>query len=208
MNTTFKTIASAMLGATLMVGVTSCDSKAKLAESLQGRWMGNPEMLLDTGAASASMVRILEFNQGSARTEGSVTMTSLITVENTMPFNDSISTPLQITASGTATITGVYQVKDDDEILISLDATSLSVNVDPDAVQLNYNILSESSSPVAEKLKPGAAILATQQINRAAQNVYSNLTEIDDIHIRNGIMHCEISHRDLTLSKADTTTPR
>lgn len=181
--------------------MTSCNSKAKLAEALQGEWSGNPETILDTGAASASMVRMLEFTRGAADTEGSITMTAMITVENTMQSNDSIVTPLQITASGTATITGVYQVKDDDELTISLDATSMTVDVDSDAVQLNYNIVTEQSAPLVEKLKPGAAILATQQINRAAQNAFSNITEIDDIKIDGSIMRCEINHTDLTFSQ-------
>ena len=176
--------------------MTACDTKAKLAESVQGKWTGNPEKMLDTGAASASMVRTLEF------TEGSVTMTAMITVENTMQSNDSIVTPLQITASGVATITGVYQAKDDDELTISLDATSMNVNVDPDAVKLNYNIATATSAPLVEKLKPGAAILATQQINRAAQNAFSNITEIDDIKIEGSIMRCEINHTDLTFTKS------
>ena len=182
--------------------MTACDTKAKLAESVQGKWTGNPEKMLDTGAASASMVRTLEFTKGAADTEGSVTMTAMITVENTMQSNDSIVTPLQITASGVATITGVYQAKDDDELTISLDATSMNVNVDPDAVKLNYNIATATSAPLVEKLKPGAAILATQQINRAAQNAFSNITEIDDIKIEGSIMRCEINHTDLTFSKS------
>ena len=182
--------------------MTACDTKAKLAESVQGKWTGNPEKMLDTGAASASMVRTLEFTKGAADSEGSVTMTAMITVENTMQSNDSIVTPLQITASGVATITGVYQAKDDDELTISLDATSMNVNVDPDAVKLNYNIATATSAPLVEKLKPGAAILATQQINRAAQNAFSNITEIDDIKIEGSIMRCEINHTDLTFTKS------
>ncbi len=182
--------------------MTACDTKAKLAESVQGKWTGNPEKMLDTGAASASMVRTLEFTKGAADTEGSVTMTAMITVENTMQSNDSIVTPLQITASGVATITGVYQAKDDDELTISLDATSMNVNVDPDAVKLNYNIATATSAPLVEKLKPGAAILATQQINRAAQNAFSNITEIDDIKIEGSIMRCEINYTDLTFTKS------
>ena len=182
--------------------MTACDTKAKLAESVQGKWTGNPEKMLDTGAASASMVRTLEFTKGAADNEGSVTMTAMITVENTMQSNDSIVTPLQITASGVATITGVYQAKDDDELTISLDATSMNVNVDPDAVKLNYNIATATSAPLVEKLKPGAAILATQQINRAAQNAFSNITEIDDIKIEGSIMRCEINHTDLTFTKS------
>ena len=188
-----------MMAALLLTG--SCSDKAKLAEAIQGEWTGNPEKILDTGAADASMVRVLEFSPGSADTEGNVTMTAMITVENTMPFNDSIVTPLQISASGTAVISGVYQVKDHDELIISLDVTSMSVTVDPDAVALNYNVLTQNSAASVDQLKPGATVLATQQINRAAQNAFSNITEIDDIHVKGNVMSCEINKRDLVFSK-------
>lgn len=182
--------------------LSSCNSRAKLSESLQGEWTGNPEKVLDSGAASASMVRMLEFAQGNADTEGTFTMTANITVDNTMPFNDSIQTPLTISASGVATITGTYQAKDDDEVVILLDNTSFSVTVDPEGVQLNYNIVSDSSAPAVEKLKPAAIVLATQQINRAAQNAFTNLHEIDDIHIDGSLMKCEINKTDLIFHRA------
>lgn len=182
--------------------VTSCNSRAQLSESLQGEWTGNPEKVLDSGAASASMVRMLEFVQGNADTEGTITMTANITVDNTMPFNDSIQTPLTISASGVATITGTYQAKDDDEVVLMLDNTSFSVSVDPEGVQLNYNVLADSSASSVEKLKPAAVILATQQINRAAQNAFTNLHEIDDIHVKGTMMKCEINHQDLVFHRA------
>lgn len=182
--------------------VSSCDSKGRLAEAVEGEWTGNPEKILDTGAATATMVRMMEFSPGEVATEGTITMTAIITVENTMQFNEAVVTPLTITATGTATITGTYQVRDHDDILVGLDATSLSVSVDPDAVQLNYNILSEESAPMVEKLKPGAAVLATQQINRAAQNAFANITEIEDIHVKDNTMRCEIGDRDIVLSRA------
>lgn len=194
-------IALCCMGAMLTV-VSSCDSKGRLAEAVKGEWTGNPERMLDTGAASATMVRMMEFSPGEVATEGTVTMTDIITVENTMQFNEAVVTPLTITATGTATITGTYQVRDHDDILVGLDATSLSVSVDSDAVQLNYNIVSEDSAPMVEKLKPGAAVLATQQINRAAQNAFANITEIEDIHIKNNTMRCEIGDRDITFSRA------
>ena len=201
-----KKLAILICGAMLSIGFssifTSCDSKAKLAESIKGTWTGNPEKVLDTDATSASMVRALEFLPGASVSEGTVTMSAIITVENATQFNDSVVSPIQITASGTATVQGTYQVKDDDDIIISLDATSFAVNVDPDGVQLNYNALSESSAPIAEKLKPAAAQLATQQITSAARSAFSGINEIEDIHVHGSLMKCEINHRDLVFSRS------
>ena len=51
------------------------------------------------------------------------------------------------------------------------------------------------------KLKPHATVLATQQINRAAQNAFFDLTKIEDIHINKNLMSCEINDRDLNFTR-------
>ena len=71
MNRIMTIIGGALLAGALLTG---CDSRAKLCESIQGEWTGNPERLLDTGAATASLVRVLEFTEGSTDCEGTVTM--------------------------------------------------------------------------------------------------------------------------------------
>lgn len=186
----------------MLIMSASCDSKARLSEEVQGVWGSAPEQIQDTGAEQATLVRLMEFNaSSSAQAEGTVTMTALITVENTMPANDSIVAPLEITASGTATISGYYQAIDDDELAVTLDASSLTVSVDPQAVQLNYNALTTESSAQVDKLKPAAAMLASQQIRRAAQNTFYTLNKIDDIKINNKLMSCEIGKHDLTFRR-------
>ncbi len=192
-------IALAIMGAATLTG---CDSKSKLAKQIQGEWTSTPELVVNTGAARASLVRVVDFNSSNDATQGTVTMTALITVDNAIPANDSIVTPLTITASGTATITGVYTVKDDDEIAVNLDASSLSIAVDPDAVKLSYDVIDGAGGSSLEALRPGALRLAQQQINRAAQDVFFNLDEIDDIRIDNNMMSCEIGHKDLNFSRA------
>lgn len=180
---------------------SSCDNKEKLSKALNGVWAGAPEQITDTGAAKASMIRSFEFTPTGNSGEGNVTMTVFITVENTMPASDSIVTPLTITATGSATLTGVYQATDDDEIKVNLDASLPTVDVDPDAVQLNYNVLTDASASNVSALKSGAEILVRQQISHAAQKVFSDLTEIDDIKISRNLMSCEINQKDLTFRR-------
>lgn len=189
---------SALLAAT---GFSSCDSKQKLSEQLSGIWAGQEEQLTNTGAARASMTRMLQFTPTGTKGEGDFTMTAYITVDNTMPAGEEIVAPLTITASGTATITGVYQVKDDDELVLNLDASSLTFDVDPEAVELKYDLLTQQSAPEIETLKPAASVLVTQQIEHAARSAFSNITEIDDIKITNNLMSCEIGHSDLTFRR-------
>lgn len=191
-------LALALIGAAVFAG---CDSKSKLAKEIRGEWSSTPEMLVNTGAARATLTRVAEFSGAPGAPEGDVTLTALITVDNAIPANDSIVTPLTISASGTATITGVYTVKDDDEIRLNLDATSLSIVMDPDAVRLDYDIIDGGSGSSLEKLRPGALRLARQQIDRAAQEVFMNLDEIDDIRIDNNLMSCDVRHKSLTFRR-------
>ncbi len=195
----YAILAIALMGAAALSG---CDSKSKLAKEIQGEWTSAPELLVNTGATRASLVRVAEFDRAADAAEGTVKMTALITVENTIPANDSIVTPLTITASGTAAISGFYTVKDDDELKLNLDASTLSIAVDPEAVKLDYDIIDGRSGSSLEQLRPGALRLARQQINRAAQDVFFNLDEIDDIRIDNNLMSCEIGHKDLTFRRA------
>ncbi len=204
MNTLGRKVRNASLGfcaSLVALLAASCSSKDKLAEELNGTWSSAPEQIANSGATRTTMVRVIEFNNNGGSPEGAVTMTALITVDNVMAAGDSISVPLTITASGAATITGVFQAKDDDELLINLDYSSLQVSVDPQAVQLNYNLLTQESSSRLEALRPGALRLATQQIQQSATSVFSNLTEIEDIKIDNNLMSCEIGHKDLTFRR-------
>ena len=191
-------LAIALAGAAALSG---CDSRSGLAREIQGEWSSVPELLVNTGAARASLTRVMEFTGTPGRLEGDVTLTALITVENTIPASDSIVAPLTITASGTATITGVYNVRDDDEVGFNLDATSLSIAVDPDAVRLDYDILDGKGASTVDQLRPGALRLATQQISRAAQEVFSRLDGIDDIRIDNDLMSCDIGHKDVSFRR-------
>ena len=118
----FRNISLALVSAAALM-VSSCRSQSeKLAEEIAGTWSSAPEQLTTTGATRATMVRVMDFTRTSSdATDGAVTMTALITVDNVMPASGHLDTPLTITASGAATITGVFQVKDDDDILVSLD---------------------------------------------------------------------------------------
>lgn len=192
-----------LLAGVLALGalVCSCDSREKLSEELQGIWAGNPEQLADTGAARATMTRLMEFTKTGEPGSGNVTLTAYITVEYMMAQSDSVVAPLTITASGVASITGVYQAKDDDDVILNLDASSMSVQIDPDAVQLNYNALTGGSSSVPVNLQSGAQVLASQQITRAAQKAFFNLSEIEDIEFHNDYMTCEFGKTKLTFTR-------
>lgn len=164
---------------TLSLGVlltlASCDSRQRLSENLQGEWTGTPEQIESAYATRATVVRSLQFIPTGNKGDGNLTLTATITVENMMQQNDSIMSTQLVSTSGTASISGFYQATDDEDLLLHLDATTLKVDTDP-----------------------SAAMLATQQIDKVARDLFFNISEIEDIKIRNDMMTCEIGHSDLT----------
>lgn len=188
-----------LFAAALVLSATSCNSREKLAEKVDGTWSSAPEQLSNTGATHTTMVRVMEFNKNPETPEGTVIMSALITVDNVMTASgDSINQSLTITASGVATITGIFQAKDDDDLIVNLDYSSMTVQVDPKAVQLDYNVLMQTDDSHLEQLRPGAYRLATQQIQKSANGVFANLNEIEDIKVEGSIMTCEINDKDLS----------
>ena len=184
--------------------LSSCTGKEKLAREVKGTWSSAPEQIQNTGASQTTMVRVIDFAPAADSAEGTLTMTALITVDNVLPSSDKIDTPLTITASGAATVNGVYQAKDDDDIIINLDYSTLQVSIDPQAVQLNYNILTDNDTSALETLRPGAMQLATKQIEQCARIVFANINEIEDIRIHNDLMSCEMGHKDLSFRRQMT----
>ena len=181
--------------------VVSCDSKARLAEDIEGAWTSTPEQLQSSPGSQSTLVRVLDFRRESGGAEGTVTVKALVTVDNVVGGDNVAEAPMSVTASGVATITGQYQAEDDDDLLITLDYTTMSVSVDPQGVMLSVNPLTNGESPDVETLKPAAVNLATQQVTRAAQTAFSNVAKIEDIKISKNLMSCEIGHKDLTFRK-------
>lgn len=190
-----------LLSLVAAVAMVSCDSKGRLAENVEGSWTSTPEQLQNTPGTQSTLVRVLDFKRTQGTSEGTVTVKALITVDNVVGGDAQPAAPMSVTASGVATINGHYQAKDDDDLLVSLDYTTMNVSVDPQGVMLSVNPLSQTETPDVEKLKPAAVQLATQQVTRAAQSAFSNMSEIEDIKINKSMMSCEIGHKDLTFRK-------
>ncbi|MDE6352090.1 MAG: hypothetical protein K2K88_02965, partial [Muribaculaceae bacterium] len=132
---------------------------------------------------------------------GTLTMSGLISVNSTVPQGDGIESPISYTASGVATIQGEWTVDDDDEIKIFLDGTTMKIDVDPDGVVLDYNVLTGTSTPDTTAIKPVLAGMVKKAISTGVETKFFNAKKIDDIKIKDNIMSCEIDDYDITLRR-------
>lgn len=188
--------------ALVCAALSSCNEKARLAGEVEGVWSGSPERIADASAAYSSMVKTFDFQVDDSGEGGTVIITALIDVQNTVPSDGDIVQPIEVSAAATATVTGTWRAIDDDEMLISLDAASTQINVDPKAVQLNYNVLDSESAPDTSTLKPAAAAVIGRQVSAAVTSNILTINKIDDIKVHdNTLMECEINDHDNTLHR-------
>ena len=192
-----------LTAAAIMSSLTSCDSESKLARNITGTWATTPEKLIDHEAMNATAVRMFQFNPSSADSKsGDVQMTALVSITNAMP-DDSVAIiePFTVTASGLATISGVWATIDDDEISIHFDDSSLEVKVDPAAVMVSVNTLTNTTTSSTDSIRPAMAASLQQEITNAVRNQVFDIKKLDDIKITKDLLSCEINKHDITLRR-------
>ncbi len=180
---------------------SSCNERASLATKIEGTWTGTPERIADASTAYSTMIKTYEFNVSDTGEGGTLVITALIDVENTVPGTAAEVQPIAVSAAATATVTAQWEAIDDDEIIVHIDPSSLTINVDPSAVTLNYNAVDDSSSSALSELKPQAAAIIGRQVNAAVSSNIMGITKIDDIKIANNILECEIGKTDVSLRR-------
>ncbi len=187
--------------AAILLAATACDSKSRLADDITGTWSGTPEMIANETSGQTTVVNIIDFERTPGTSGGTMTLSALLTTTSEIPESDKVIQPISYSASGVATIRGEWIANDDDKITVAIDPTSMSLQVDPDAVQLNYNVLSETSSPDTVALNHHVIAYINQEMKLAVQKRFFKINKIDDIKIKDNMMSCEINDRDLTLRR-------
>lgn len=198
------TLLTASLAVTA-AAMTSCDGKSHLAKEVEGMWSGNPEQIAGNTAASSTMIRTFDFKVDDTGKGGTVVISALIDVQNTVSQSAGTVRPIEISAAASASATGSWHAADDDEIIIALDPKSAVINVDPDAIRLDYNVLDSESAPDMTALRPGASAIIGRQVNTAVTQYILSITKLDDIKVHdNTILECEIGDSDVTMRRQPT----
>ncbi|MDE7152847.1 MAG: DUF5052 family protein [Muribaculaceae bacterium] len=194
-----KKLTALFAAAIMILGLSSCDSKQRLAEQLQGTWTMQPDQITDTEGQTIGIMRLVEFVKEPSQAGGEIVISSMVSVNTQLPDNDNPEAPVSVTASGKATISGTWAAVDDDEIAIYLRPETFSVEVDPSATVLTPAGEMSENGPDLAKLQPSAAQYVRQQITESLRGDFFKFTKIDDIKIQGNIMTCEVNHRDITL---------
>ncbi len=187
------------------VALTSCNEKAKLADSITGTWNSTPERIATSDQkATTTVERTLTFiNDENTNSGGDVNAGVKFSVLTGTQLQAAEIQPISITAEGTATVSGKWEAIDDDEIVVNWDFASLKVDVDTNAVSLDYDIATQTDSETLLALKPAAVKSITTAISSALPTEVFNFGKVDDIEFinNNTSMKCEIGHKDFIFNK-------
>lgn len=175
----------------MVAGLAACDNRPDIA----GTWQGNVRNALP--GQTQEMTVTYDFGK-----DGKVNTSYLITISEPLPEVDSLVAPYQINVAATATINGTWRYVDgeDDDVSMTLDPASLSVNIDPDAVTFRTNVITAQQAPVLDSLKPAAIAHYTQIVTEAVKR-QSTTVVLEDIEIKDPLMKFEINDRDYTFHR-------
>lgn len=179
----------------------SCSQSNKLA----GTWEGNPSRIIVTGADDATSTMALSFTPSqNSKKQGDVMLNATINLRQAVqPNTESMETPWEVSVAATANIKGQY-VMDDDDILLSLDPSTMRINVDPDGVAYVNNAITGMEQPQLDSLTAATTQLWNMRLTAAMHNEFGRYTKLDDVEIHNNtIMSVEINDHDVTMRRVD-----
>lgn len=192
----------------LAIIMNSCDSKAEMAKNLEGTWASNVVPVEIPNTLSATALYMMNFtpqNGVADPVKGDFKTSVLINVVTMAPQSDLIVQPYSVSASAIASIDGTWKATEDDEVMLSLDPSTIKVKVDPSDVVLSDNILSGENEASADTI---STVLA-QHVKNLVTNTYRRkflmFNKIEDIKIKKNEMKCEINDRDYMFSRQSDT---
>lgn len=185
--------------------VVSCsNSEARFAKEIPGVWQGTPETFSDNSAITATIIDTYEFLPAAMTANetlsGPVTVTGMVNTTTQIVGDSAFIEPLSLSASARTSISGTWTVIDDDEIAISFDPQTLTVEVDPDAVVANNNPLSVSE-PAVDSIRPALCKTIEHGIRTALTARYAAMRHMDDVKVKGALLKYESDHEDFVLTK-------
>uniref|UniRef100_UPI002729B5D8 hypothetical protein n=1 Tax=uncultured Duncaniella sp. TaxID=2768039 RepID=UPI002729B5D8 len=103
-----------------------------------------------------------------------------------------------------SSVSGTYAPEDgeDDDYILSLDASTIKVNVDPSGVVFTNDIASDTQRPILDSLTAATADQWRVNITSAVREQFYKYSRIEDVKVHHGdIMSMEIDNRDKTFRR-------
>lgn len=166
---------------------TSCDNRP----NVEGTWQGKIDCQIP-GASTSSTNATYVFSQ-----DGKVAASYTLDFTTPLPQIQDVVTPYEASVAASASIEGSWQYvkNEDDEIELSFDPSTLVVDIDPDALTMRANIITDEQSPKIDSLRPQIAARYQQDVATAIKANLSDL-KLDDVKVKNNRLKFEIKDVD------------
>lgn len=191
----------AILGA--ITAISSCSKTDYVA----GLWQGNPEHIVSIPSASdaTSTITIDFAPRSDKKGQGQVDLNAVIEVQQAVvgPVSE-MQSPYQANITATAYISGYYAPEqgEDDDFILSLDASTLKVNVDPSGVVFVNDIATNTERPVLDSLTTATADQWRVILTKVIRDEFYKFSRIEDVKVHHGdMMSMEIDHHDKTFRR-------
>jgi len=191
-----------MAAISLGLATTSCGRDDKFV----GTWTALSQSDITSelpAASSAGSLMTVQFMRGTDDRGGSVTISSLVDINQSVrPAAGTFDQPYEVSVAATTSIGGtwMYEGDDDDELLLSLDLSTLNVIVDSNGVTFTQNILTGKQQPELDSLTAATADMWRRQLSAAMRRTLARFSRLDDVEVnRDDILSFEIQSPDAKL---------
>ena len=145
------------------------------------------KLIAVNGASDASTTVTLDFvpDQGRKGT-GTLNISAVINAEQAVKGAvDAVVEPYEASVAATASITGRYAVedRDDDDLVVSFDPTSMDVNIDPSGVTFSENAITGMQQPTLDSLSRATSQHWRTALTPAIREVFNRYRRIEDIKV-------------------------
>ncbi|MBD5343733.1 MAG: hypothetical protein HDR90_01920 [Bacteroides sp.] len=192
-----------LAGAAVVLGLTmvSCDTATSLAKDVNGTWAGGVDRILgDALNSDVFSTYTFTYDAASAKAGGDIVINATLAGN----YNDNVvvgETPsnVSVTVAGTSSISGTWTAIDDDEIVITLNPSTLKVSLDPAAQTLTSSAV--LTAEAIDTLKPNLLSMIKDRMAYDLRIKYSSPIHMDDVKVKGGkTLEYEVNDIDYTLT--------
>lgn len=192
-------IAIALMGALLLTGC----GRSRLAVELKGSWSGAPEHLVAEGIPSSTITPVYTFynDADSLAEQGEVTIAAMISAMVPDAASDQAVQPVSTSVSGVGTVSGTWTLSGD-RVELTLDPSTINVNINPSSVVAVENMASQQETPVVAPISPEAAATIARSLTGALKMRFAMETGFDGVSIKGDVMECSVMDRKMVLHRS------
>ena len=188
----------------IVATLTSCDKQAEF----QGDWTATAPIDLTNlipEADQASSLMSISFIDSVNINGGPVMLSTILSINQAVQPTEgsTITEPYEVSVAATASVSGSWMYKGDDrdELLLSLDPSTLQVNVDQNGVTFSQNLLTGEQQPAVDSLTAVTVQSWKKAITKALNVEVQRFAYLDDVDVeqKGTVLSFEIDNPKQTL---------